>query len=215
MRRTPIALVVGSLVLLTACADTNVDPSPNGTLAQAVERTLAAETFRIRSTVVDGPDTHVSEIEYQAPDRIRILLRPSGETISIGGDTYFSVPGQPDRFVLVETGCDATLEVAVPALGVVRSASEVRRNGPVFSFRSNEVGGMRGQARVEDGLLASLVMRYQFPNIDREVTERYAFSWSGRDISIEPPPASSVSTSSEALPNQGGPAACSQAEGDG
>ena len=214
MRRTPIALVVGSLVLLTACAGPNVDPAPNGTLAQAVERTLAAETIRIRSTVVDGPDTHVSEIEYQAPDRVRILLRPSGETISIGGDTYFSIPGQSDRFVLVETGCEAPLEVAVPALGAVRSASEVRQNGPAFSFRSHDVEGMTGQARVEDGLLASLVMRYEFPDVDREVIERYAFNWSGRDISIEPPPASSVSTS-EPLPNQGRPAACSHDEGDG
>jgi hypothetical protein len=208
MRRTRIALVVGSLALLVACAEPSADPDPNGALGEAVERTLAAESFRIRSTVIDGAETHVSQVEYLAPDRVRILLRPSGETIWIGGDTYFSIPGQPGRFVLVETGCDNTLETAVPALGVVGDASAVRRNGPVISFRSYEVEGMKGQARIEGGLLASLLVRYEFPEVDREVIERYGFSGFGRDISIEPPPASSVSTASEVPPVQRGPAPC-------
>jgi len=208
MRRIPIALVAGSLALVLACAERSPVPGPNGALAEAVERTLAAESFRIRSTVIDGADTHVSQIDYLAPDRVRILLRPSGATISIGGDMYFSEPGQPGRFVLVETGCATPLELAVPALGVVRDASAVRRSGPVFSFRSNEVEEVTGQARVEDGVLASLLVRYELPDVDRKVIERYAFSRFGRDISIEAPPASSVSTTSEAPPNQGGPAAC-------
>ena len=213
MRRTQIALVVGSLALAVACAEPS-PPDPKGALAEAVERTLAAETFRIRSTVIDGAETHVSQIEYQAPDRVRFLLRPSGETIRIGPDTYFSLPGQPDRFVRVETGCETTPEVAVPALGVVNDASDVRRDGPVFSFRSSQVEGMTGQARLTDGLLASLVLRYEFPDVDRRVIERYAFSWAGRDVSIEAPPASAIASTSEALPTQGGPVACSDVEGD-
>lgn len=208
MRWTRVVPVVGSLALAVACAEPSARPDPNGALAEAVDRTLAAEAFRIRSTVIDGPDTHVSQIEYQAPDRVRILLRPSGETIWIGGDTYLSVPGQPDRFVLVETGCDSTLQAAVPALGVVSEASVVRRDGPVISFRSEEVEGMTGKARVEDGRLASLLLRYELPDVDRKLIERYAFSGFGREVSIERPPAASVSSTSEATPNQGGPAPC-------
>lgn len=60
---------------------------------------------------------------------------------------HLSAPGGSDRFHLVETGCDVTLEAAVPALRVVQEATEVRRNGSVFSFRWSEVEGMRGGAR--------------------------------------------------------------------
>ena len=214
MKRTRIALVVGSLALAVACAEPST-PEPNSVLAEAVERTLAADTLWIRSTVIDGPETRVSQIEYQAPDRVRILLRPSGETIRIGADTYYSVPGQPDQFLLVESGCEIKPEIAVPALGVVNEASDVRRNGPVFSFRSPEVAGMTGQARLTDGLLASLVLRYELPDVGRRLVERYAFSWSGREVSIKAPPASSIASTSEADPNQGGPAACSDVEGVG
>src|SRR5688572_14412154 len=182
MRWTRVVPVVGSLALLVACAEPGDPPGPNGALAEAVERTLAAESFRIRSTVVDGPDTYVSQIEYQAPDRVRILRRPSGETIWIGGDTYFSIPGRPNRFDLVKTGCEDTLEFAVPALHAVREASAVRRNGPVISIRSEEAEGMTGQVRVEDGRLASLLLRYELPDVDRRVIERYAFSGFGRDV---------------------------------
>jgi hypothetical protein len=193
-----IGLVVGSLMLAAACAEPRAAPDAGAALSEAVDRTLAADSFRLRSTVIDGADTRISQIEYEAPDRVRILLRPSGETISIGGDTYFSVPGEPGRFVLVETGCDAALETAVPALGVVREATDVRRNGPTLSFRSDEVAGMTGQARLRDGRLVSLVLRYELPGVDRRVMERYTFSWSGRAVSIEPPPASAVSSTSEA-----------------
>jgi DNA-binding NarL/FixJ family response regulator len=54
------------------------------------------------------------------------------------------------------------LEAAVPALGVVQEATEVRRNGSVFSFRSSEVEGMR-EARIADGHRATLLLRYELP----------------------------------------------------
>jgi hypothetical protein len=186
------ALAIGFLSVLLACGEQSADRGPGATLAAAVERTLAAESFQIRSILTDGRERHVSDVEYVAPDRVRIKLRPSSQTIMIGGHTYLSTPEEPDRFVHVEAECESMLEVAVPALSIVREATEVRRNGPVFVFRSDAVEGMTGQARVDDGHVASLLLRYQLPDVDRRIIERYSFSRFGADISIDPPPAASI-----------------------
>jgi hypothetical protein len=208
MRRTPSFLIAGVLSVLLACAEPSADRRPGAALATAVERTLGEESFQIRLTLTDGRDQHVSRVEYVAPDRVRIKLRPSGQTIWIGGSTYFSTPEEPGRFILVETRCDSALEVAVPALGILREATEVRRNGPIFVFRSDAVDGMTGQARVEDDHLASLLLRYELPDVGRKVVERYSFSRFGEDFSIEPPPASSVARAPGASPNQASLAPC-------
>jgi hypothetical protein len=202
------AVAVGFLSVLVACGEQSADRGPDEMLAAAVERTLAAQSFQIRSLLTDGREQHVSEVEYVAPDRVRIRLRPASRTILIGGDTYLSTPEEPDRFVHVETRCDSMLEVAVPALSIVREATEVRRNGPVFVFRSDAVEGMIGQARVEDGHLASLLLRYELPDVNRRMIERYSFSRFGANISIEPPPASSIVPDAGGSPKQVPPAPC-------
>jgi hypothetical protein len=202
------ALAVGFLTMLLACGEQSVDRGPGATLAAAVERTLAAESFEIRSILTDGREQHVSEVEYVAPDRVRIRLGPSSQTILIGGDTYLSTPEEPDRFVHVETRCDSMLEVAVPGLSIVREATEVRRNGRIFVFRSAAVEGMTGQAWVNDGHLASLVLRYKLPDVNRRMIERYSFSRFGSNISIEPPPASSILPAAGASTKQVPPAPC-------
>jgi hypothetical protein len=202
------AVAVGLLSMLTACGDQSADRRPDEMLAAAVERTLDAESFQVRSILTDGREQHVSAIEYVAPDRVRIRLHPSSQTILIGGDTYLSTPEAPHRFFHVETRCDSTLEVAVPSLSILREATEVRRNGPVFVFRSDAVEGMIGQARVADGHLASLLLRYELPDVNRRMVERFLFSRFGADISIEPPPASSIVPAAGGSPEQVPPAPC-------
>jgi hypothetical protein len=66
---------------------------------------------------------------------------------------------------------------------------------------------MTGQARIEDGYLGSLLIRYDLPDVNRKVIERYSFSRFGDDISIERPDASSI-TRSQGAPNQGSPVPC-------
>lgn len=204
IRRLRSSVFVSFLLVLVACADQGA-PGPDATLAAAAERTVGAESFRVRLTVTDGREQHESQVEYVAPDRVRIKLRPRGETIWIGGDAYYATPEQPARFVLVETACEIPLRVAVPALDILEQATDVRRNGPNFVFRSDRDVAMTGRARVEDGYVDSLLLRYRLPDVDRTVIERYSFSGYGGSMSIEPPDASSVRS---AAPNQGSPVPC-------
>jgi hypothetical protein len=205
-----LALVV--LATLLACAEQRADRSPDATLAAAVARTNAAGSFQVRMTVTDGRDQHVSLVEYVAPDRVRIKLRPVGETVWIAGDTYYATPDEPGRFVLVETGCENALEMAVPALGIVRDVTDVRRNGPIFTFRSANVARMTGQAEIENGHLGSLLLRYDLPDSNRKMIEQYSFSRFGDDISIRRPDASLIQDSQEAAPNQGSLVPCPEAQ---
>jgi hypothetical protein len=208
MGRLRSALALGFLAMLLACGEQSADRVPAVTLAAAVERTIDAESFQVRLTLTDGRERLVSQFEYAAPDRVRMRLRPRGETVWIAGDTYYATPEEPNRFFLVETACENTLEVAVPALSIVRDATDVRRNGPIFVFRSGDVAGFTGQARLEDGYLASLLFRYKLPDISRNVIERYSFSRFGDRISIRRPDASLITGTREAAPNQGSPVPC-------
>jgi hypothetical protein len=205
------ALAFGLLVMLLACGEQRIDRGPNATLAAAVERTIGAESFRVRLTVTDGREQRVSQVEYAAPDRVRISLRPRGETVWIGGDTYYATPEEPNRFVLVETACENTLEVAIPALSVLRDVTDVRRNGPNLVFRSDDGAGMTGRARIVDGFLASLLLRYELPDVDRKVIERYSFSRFGDTISIARPDESSITAAQGVDSNQGSPVPCPEA----
>lgn len=204
IRRLRSPVFVSFLLVLVACAEQGA-PGPDATLAAAAERTVGAESFHVRMTVSDGREQHESQVEYVAPDRVRITLSPRGETIWIGGDAYYATPERPGRSVLVETSCENPLQVAVPALDILSHATDVRRNGPNFVFRSTRDVAMTGQARVEDGYVASLLLRYRLPDVDRSVVERYSFSGFGRSVSISRPDASSVRG---AAPNQGSPVPC-------
>ncbi|HEX5936092.1 MAG TPA: hypothetical protein VFZ75_00145 [Actinomycetota bacterium] len=208
MGRLWFALAYGVLVTLLACGEQGPAGGPNATLAAAVDRTLAAQSFQVRLIVTDGPEQRVSQVEYAAPDRVRIRLRPSGETVWIAGDTYYATPNEPTRFVLVETACENALEVAVPALGILGHATDVRWNGPNLVFRSGDGAGMTGQARIKDGYLASLLLRYRLPDVNRTLIEQYSFSRFGDDISIVRPDASSIA---QDAPNQGPPVPCPEA----
>ena len=211
MRKLRSALAFGFLAMLLACGEQRADLGPDATLAAAVGRTIGAESFQVRLTATDGREQHESLVEYVAPDRVRIRLRPLWETVWIGGDTYYATSEEPNRFVLVETGCENTLEVAVPALSIVRDATDVRRNGPILVFRSDHVAGMTGQARIENGHLASLLLRYDLPDVNRRMIERYSFSRFGDNISIGRPDASLITGTQGATPNQGSPVPCPEA----
>lgn len=211
MRKLRSALALGFLAMLLACGEQREDLSPDATLAAAVGRTIGAESFEIRVTSTDGPEQLVSQVEYVAPDRVRIRLRPLWETVWISGDTYYATPEEPNRFVLVETGCENTLEVAVPALSIAQNATDVRWNGPNIVFRADNVAGMTGQARIENGHLASLLLRYDLPDADRRMIERYSFSRFGDNISIARPDASLITGTQGAAPNQGSLVPCPEA----
>ena len=185
-------LAVGVLATLLSCGEQAADRTAAVTLKAAVERTIEADSFQARLISTDGGEQRVSRFEYEAPNRVRIRLRPHGETVWIAGDAYYAMPREPGRFVLVETGCSDALEAALPALSIVHDATEVRRKGPIFVFGSDEGEGITGQARLEGGVLASLLLRYQLPDVNRKVIERYVFSRFGDAISIRRPDASSI-----------------------
>jgi hypothetical protein len=208
MRRTTSLVAVGIIAGLLSCAEQGRDRGQEEALAAAVERTLSAESLHIRAILVDGGEQHVSDVEYVAPDRVRISrLRPSSQTIVVGSDMYISTPEEPNRYLHVETRCDSALEVAVPVLTILRQATEVRRDGPIFIFRSDAVNGMIGQARIQGGHVTSLLLRYDLPDVNRGIIERYSFSRFGADITIAPPPTSTILPSG-ASQNQGSPAPC-------
>lgn len=164
------------------------------TLINAVERTLGASSLHIDTVATYEGEDHEAQVEYVAPDRVRLVLPFSEESIFIGKDQYFSEPDEPDRFLQVESPCVVTLDVAVPALAAIREAEDVRRVGGAFIFSTSGEAAIGGEARIDDGYLVSLVLRYELPDLNQTVEERHTFSQYGDDISIDPPPSSHVSS---------------------
>jgi hypothetical protein len=192
MRGTRWVVTVSVGIAFVSCGQ-GVGREAKTTLVNAVERTLGASSLRIETVATYEGEDHEAEVEYLAPDRVRLVLPSSEESIFIGKDQYFSEPDEPDRFLQVESPCVVTLDMAVPALAAVRDAADVRRVGGAFIFSTSGEAAIGGEARIDDGYLVSLVLRYELPDLNQAVEERHTLSHFGDDVSIEPPPSSQVS----------------------
>ena len=187
-----MAVTVSVGIAFVSCSH-GVGREAETTLADAVERTLGASSLHIETVATYEGEDHEAEVEYVAPDRVRLVLPFSEDSILIGKDQYFSEPDDPDRFLQMESPCVVTLDMAVPALAAVRDADDVRRVRGTFIFSTRGDPAIGGEARIDDGYLVSLVLRYELPDLNQAVEERHTFSHYGDDISIEPPPSSHVS----------------------
>jgi hypothetical protein len=73
------------------------------------------------------------------------------------------------------------------ALAFARLAEDVHRVGNTYTFQMEGEGNPEGEARVEDGYLVSLTVRYDLPLLDARAEEQHTLSNFGSDIRIEPP----------------------------
>jgi hypothetical protein len=215
MRAVALTLL---LLLATGCGEASPGGDPKTALVNAVEQTLAAESFHIESVLTyDGAD-HRGEINYVAPDRF--YMRGFGEgaaiSISIGKDYYSSAFEDLDRFTLSRSSCVYTIRDFVPAIAAVLHAEDVQFDDGTYTFTIDGEGDHEGEARIDNGYLSSLSFRYTLPHSGDRVEEQDILSRYGDDdISIEPPPPGQVrpETGPEDFPdvivvNEGSPPPC-------
>jgi hypothetical protein len=170
-------------------------------LLDAAERTRSAGSFHVESEVTLPDGKQRGEADYVAPDRFR--LQGFGErastTIHVGRDTY--VDAGPETFFHFKEPCDFGVETFIPALAFARLAENVHRVGDTYTFGMDGEGNLEGEARVEDGYLVSLTVRYDLLVVDGRAEEQHTLSDFGSDIRIEPPRASQIE---EEGPQNGG-----------
>jgi hypothetical protein len=214
VRSNPWAAIVVGVVLSASCSGGGSQEAKDA-LAQAVDRTLSADSFHVES-VVDLPDGRQGgELDYVAPDRYR--MRGFGEgaaiTIQIGRDTFSTGPDDLNRFFKYENPCDIGIGGYFPALEIVGLAEHVERNGEAFVFTVDGEGNPEGEARIEDGYIVFLVVRYDLTHLGG-VEERHTLSGFNSDIRIDAPPSSQVEEESSPdggliSMDEGEPADCS------
>lgn len=178
------AIVFG--LLLGGCAEhaAVADADPAVTLRRAVARTLDAKSFHIDGTIEFGDNEETGEIDYVAPDRFRSVEHGPGSTIRIvvGTDSYVS-PGSGYPFTVSHIPEFSLVELVEP-LGALRTADDVKLVGGSYRFTiSDSIGQVvgEGEARIEDGVLASVSVRFG------SVELRMVFSDYGADFVIDPP----------------------------
>jgi hypothetical protein len=193
MPRSRTLAAVVTFIVSSACGGgaTSADGSA---LQDALTRTLAADGFHIEGTTeAEGEDYH-AEGDYVAPDRLVMEssdATQSSKTIIVGKNHYSSEPGTPERFLLVEMPCTVSVDTFIPALSMVRAATEIQQTDGAFTFRGagNEGTPIEGEARIENGYLVELSVEYPLPDLQERVHERWSFSDFGATVRIEPPSA--------------------------
>lgn len=188
-----------SLVLATSCAGGSQEAK--AALLDAAERTRSAESFHVESEITLPEGKQRGEADYVAPDRFRMQGFGEGAstTIHVGRDTYVDAES-PETFFHYKEPCDFGVETFFPALAFARLAEDVHRVGDTYTFQLEGEGNPEGEARVEDGYLLSLTVRYDLPLLDARAEEQHTLSNFGSDIRIEPPLASQI----EEGPQDGG-----------
>jgi hypothetical protein len=182
-----ICLVV--IVLLAACSSETRSLEKRG-LREALDRTLAADSFHIRLRTISDELDVAGEGDYVAPDRLSLTLS-GGEVrstmIVIGRDHYDTDPVDPARFTRWTDPCPVTLEVMLPSVAMVQDADVVDVDEDIFAFTvDGAASGIRGEARVVGGYVVSLRLSYSLQTGDR-VEERYEFSDFGAPAAVEAP----------------------------
>jgi hypothetical protein len=186
------AAIVVLLGGMTGCEGGGRSFDATPALIAAVERTIASDSFHIETTqIVESQGTFHGDGDYIAPDRLSIFISGPGAatTIIIGRDHYVSEPERTDRFSHWRDPCSISIDVFIPALDLVRGATDVSASGETYVFRAEgSLSEAEGEARVENGYLSSLRLRYEIPELGDQVEERWVFSRFGdADVTIEAP----------------------------
>jgi hypothetical protein len=193
-----LAPTLAIVLLASTCAGETAPGEGDSLLRAAVEKTLAAEGFHIKGWLHIRREEIESEGDYVAPDRISMSSSSDGTTptitIVVGRNHYASEPEDPNAFRLWEMPCDVGVDTFMPALAVVGYAEGVRMAGDVFTFRADGDEGtpMEGEARVTDGYLTGLTLRYTVPRVNERVEEHWTFSDFGATVPVQPPPREQV-----------------------
>jgi hypothetical protein len=174
-------------VALGGCAEraTPADVEPRVALRNAVARTLEAKSFHVDGTIELLGRTETAEIDYLAPDSLRMIEHgESGSTtrIVIGTDSYVS-PASGSPFT-VSSIPEFSLPELITPLGALRTADGVRFVDGSYRFTvSDSIGEAAGdgEARVVGGVLDSV--SFDFGKIEMHLE----FSDYGEDFVINPP----------------------------
>ena len=218
MRPALVAALAVAVALAAACDGEPKARGGDDALRGGLEETLASPGFHIEGAFRLPEETFELNGDYVAPDRVKIESSGSdGHSVSIyiGSDAYFSEPDDADRFTRSQLPCGAAVHTVIPALGLVRGAEDVRTDGDRFTFvaRDNDGAPVDGEARIADGYLVELGLRYRLPRLGDAVEERWVFSDFGRVVSIEPPTPDRIVDEPDAggpvvIVDEGEPAAC-------
>jgi hypothetical protein len=191
MSRLRTLAAVVTFIVSSACGG-GVTSADGSALQDALAQTLAADGFHIEGdSEVGGEDFH-AEGDYVAPDRMVMDssdATQASKTIVVGRNHYSSEPETTDRFLLWEMPCAVSVDTFIPALSMVRAATEIRQTDGAFTFRGagNEGTPIEGEARIENGYLVELSVEYQLPHLQERVHERWIFSDFGATVRIDPP----------------------------
>jgi outer membrane lipoprotein-sorting protein len=198
--RRSVCTLAASITLVASC--TGGSQEAKATLLDAAERTRSAESFHVESEITLPEGKQRGEADYVAPDRFRMQGFGEGAstTIHVGRDTYFDAES-PETFFHYKEPCDFGVDTFFPALAFARLAEDVHRVGNTYTFQMEGEGNLEGEARVEDGYLVFLTVRYDLPLLDAQAEEQHTLSDFGSGIRIEPPPASQIE---EEGPQDGG-----------
>jgi hypothetical protein len=186
-----VAVLALGIALGASCAGGSQDAK--ATLLDAAERTRSAESFHVESEITLPEGKQRGEADYVSPDRFRMqgFGKGASTTIRVGRDTYVDAES-PETFFHYREPCDFGVETYFPALAFARLAEDVHRVGNTYTFQMEGEGNLEGEARVEDGYLVFLTVRYDLPLLDARAEEEHTLSDFGSDIRIEPPPASQI-----------------------
>ena len=188
-----LAPTLAIVLLASNCAGETAPGESDSVLSAAMEKTLSAEGFHIEGRFRFEGEEIESEGDYVAPDRMAMSSSDGTApsiTIVIGRNHYSSEAEDPNSFRLWDMPCEVGVDTFIPAFAVARDAEGVRTGRGVFTFRAdgNEGTPIDGEARVTDGYLTGLTLRYTLPRINESVEERWTFSDFGTTIRIQPPP---------------------------
>lgn len=192
--------IVALLCWAVGCSHATNPGDPRSELDEALQATIAAQSFAMSSTIRYEGKVVAGEVRYIAPDRYSITS--SGEelptTIGVGRVTYFAVPGDPGRYYRSESSCDIPVDEVISALEVVDTAREVVFSNGTYRFQVPNLGGadadseIEGEVTISGGYLASVHLRYHLPALDSTVDEMHRFHDFGTHFTVEPPPAERV-----------------------
>jgi hypothetical protein len=194
---------VCTAMAIVGCSNEN-SAAPPLALRQALDATVGADSFSVRSTIHLGERVSEGVVQYVAPDRY--LIQAKGErfpsTIGVNGATYFSVPDMPGRYQRMESSCDLSIEEVVSFLEVLREARNVRFDGDTYRFEVPMLEPHKGEIEVEatlDGrFLATVRLRYRLEAAGADVEELHELGDFGSEFTIEPPDPDRVIDESDA-----------------
>jgi hypothetical protein len=185
-------LVRGAMAILVAqglvgCAEgpAPTDAEPRVALRNAVARTFEARSFHIDGTIELAGLPETAEIDYVAPDRLRMVQHGesgSATRIVVGTNAYDS-PASGAPFT-VSTIPEFSLPDLITPLGALRTADDVKLVDGSYRFTvSDSIGQLagEGEARVQGGVLESASLHFG------KIEVRLTFSDYGENFAINAP----------------------------